>query len=268
MSISGRKASFSARALETWIASGRGSGSGSTFKPWHTTENTDTPSHSGKYRCELTQRYRHFLSDTEEGALYGALRDLAVTDAREDIRLEHLLTERICTALGWEHPRSTGAGTPLVPYTTDLLVTRTEPPKYVAISCATRKRLRKPSDSKSLVVEHIYWSLHQVPFLVLTDLEVTRSRLLSLRFLQPDLQAASAYREMAGDRERFFERARRADWSGTLLTGVRELAAELDMDSKEALEHLRALIWQGRLWCDLSREIKESTRNAVRESEW
>lgn len=164
MSISRKKSTISSKALAALFQRGVGSGLGKTYQPLHTTENMDAIGRSGKYACPLTGRTRHFMSDGEERLIYGALRDLEVEDARENYPLAIGLTRQIAQAMDIKHSSSTGVGKPLIPYSTDLLVTRRVAPRYVALSARTRAALKGPEDNNSLLIEHAYWTLHEVPF--------------------------------------------------------------------------------------------------------
>lgn len=263
MSIYGKKARVSAKALQAQFDRGIGSGEGSNYRPFHTSENTITPSHSGKWLCPLTQRYRHDLSELEEGIVYGCLRDPHVTDIRENFRLGIGLTRKICDQLKLKHPDSRGDGKPLIPYTTDILVTRDEPPIYIAFSGKTRNTLRKPADWRALLVEHVYWTLHDVPFLVATEFEISNNALKSLTFIRPD-EVNFPRRADEEDLESDFLRlATAADWAQPLLTVVRKLSADMRLDNTKGMVLFKRLVWRGAMDCDLERRIDERTRNAV-----
>jgi hypothetical protein len=265
MSVSGRKASISASALQSRIDRGEGEGIGPNFQPWHTTQNSKGPGHKGKYECPITKRVRYFLSETEEGTIYSCLRDPDVEDARENIRLAIGLTRPICEHLGIRHPRSTGEGEPLLPYTTDLLLTRRTPPRHIALYLKLRASLRKPSESNSLLVEHAYWSLHRVPFFVVTDHEISRNALESLRFFRPKGHLADLERDKER-REEFLKHAFSADWSAQLLDVVRGISVAMGIDGTDGLELFKALVWNNSLECDMERGIGAHTRNALRAS--
>jgi hypothetical protein len=262
MASSRRKSIISARALQNLVDKGVGAGEGPEYRPLVTTENMDSSGHSGKYECPLTHRLRHFLSEIEEGLVLGALRDPKVTDVRENFVLATGLTEKICAQLGIQHPQSTGAGKPLIPFTTDLLVSRQTPPHRVAFSGKKRSVLRDPKDRarRTLLVEHVYWSLHEVPFLVVTDLQITKNTLDSLNFLRPEGQVAE--QGHAND-AKFLRLALRTDWSAPLTDCVRQISAEMRIQSEVGMRIFKYLVWRGRLACDLERGIGPESRNAI-----
>jgi len=261
MSIRNEKPpTVSSRQLKNWLEQGRGTGSGAAYKPWHTTENIDTPSHSGEYLCLLSNRVRYFLSEGEEGLVYGVLRDKDVTDARENVALATDLTERICQGFGIRHPTYGGPDEVLMPFTTDLLVTRRAAPIFVALSFKKRKAISNAKHCASLFVEHAYWSLHQVPYLVATELEVTDNAVGSLRFLRPEQRDKPVE---PGTYEEFLRRARAADWSGPLLHTVRTISRVMNIKSDLGLQVFKSLVWDGRLECDLERKVHAQLRNAV-----
>jgi hypothetical protein len=264
MSIRGiKQPPVTVELLHKWLKEGRGSGEGKDYKPWLTAEKTLTPSHSGKGKCPLTGREtRSHLSDGEEGVFLGAIRDPSTIDARENFPLSTVLTLKICDEMGVPHLGGAG-GTAFMPFTTDLLVTRKVPPKYVALSFKPRHRLKKPKDCASLFVEHVYWSLFDIPFLVATDLEVTDNELISLRWLCPaDLPQTrnGPTRKLVAE---FYREAADADWSPPLMQVVRAISKKLEIDSGEGLEIFKLLVWDGSINCDLSRRIKGDICYAV-----
>ncbi len=263
MSISKNQPKQSATALQARYDRHEGEGQGASYVPWHSSENVVTMSHSGKYECPLTKRCRHFLSELEEGMTYGCMRCKGVKDVRENIRLATGLTSAICDELGQRHTRSKGAGSPLMPFTTDILVTLDSHPYHVAISGKLRKHLKKKSDWKSLLVEHVYWQLHDVPFLVCTDLEITDNMLESLRFIRPE-NAKEYGAQLSGKQERTFLRAvASADWSSPLLETVRSVSKSVGLKDDLGVAAFLQLTWRGEINCDLERGLTADTRNAV-----
>ncbi|MFG6433718.1 hypothetical protein [Roseateles sp. LYH14W] len=249
--------------LHKWLKAGRGSGEGKDYQPWLTAEKTLTMSHSGKKVCPLTGReLRSHLSDGEQGIFLGAIRDPNTIDTRENFPLSTVLTLKICDEMGVPHLGGND-GTAFLPFTTDLLVTRKVPPKYVALTFKLRHVLKKPRDCTSLFVEHTYWSLFDVPFLVVTDVEVATNELISLRWLCP----AHLPQTRKGPTKKliaeFYREAAEADWSPPLMHVVRTISKKLKIDSGQGLELLKLLVWDGSIKCDLSRRITGDICNAV-----
>lgn len=260
MSISGKQPEVSAETLQGWIERGIGSGTGKSYKPFQTAHNTTTPSHSGYYTCLITGRERSYLSDLEDGLALACSRDRYVIDMRENFPLSTGLTSRICESLGVDHRRSAGKGNPLYPYTTDLLLTRDAPPYSIAFSAKQRKHLRCYKDWGSLLIEYVYWSLHKVPFFVVTEFELSKNAIESLRFLVP---AASGFFEQSLERNRFIKEAQQADWSRPLIEVVREISAVAKISSDSGMSAFKDLVWSRKLECDLERRIHKDIRNAV-----
>jgi len=249
--------------LQQKLDSGVGIGGGPKYEAWKTSENTTTVSHSGKFFSELTERYMHFLGETEEGVLLSVLRMNDVEEVLENYRLSIPLTERICLASGRKHPRSEGPGKPLVPFTTDTLFKRRAPPQFVAVSASDRGELRNPRDAyKSLFVQHVYWQLHSVPLFFVTNFDLPRETIRSLSFINPSEEGGT--RPPAPQLEIFLQLALRADWSRDLLLVVRDISSEMRIDSTLGMKLFKVLAWENALECDLSRELSASTRNAVR----
>lgn len=265
MSISKRKAEpVSVELMQKWLREGRGSGEREAYWPWHTAERTPTPSHSGKLACPLTGRaLRSFLSEGEEGLFLGALRDREISDARENFPLGTTLTERICLAFRIEHPGGKNPANALLPFTTDLLVSRRSPPRYVALTTKPRETLRRPKECLSLFVEHVHWSLFGVPFFAATELEMPKKSLMSLRWLRPARLPEALSDADAALAAAFYREACDADWSAALILVVRAISSRLHIEAERGLEIFKTLVWDGSFECDISRGITDQTRNAV-----
>lgn len=83
----------------------------------------------------------------------------------------------------------------------------------------------------------------------------------SLKFIAPRQEVGQ--QPTPEQRARFLELALQADWSKELLTVVREVSAHAGFDSTLGLIIFRSLAWDHELECDLTRQLSESTRNAV-----
>lgn len=264
MSIRNEKPrTVSAKLMQSWLEQGRGMGSGPSYRGWHTTENTDTPSHSAREKCPFENRIRDFLSDGEEAQCYGAYRDKAVIEARENLPLATTLTKRICEEFGRAHPVYKGPDKVLMPFTTDLFLTRSSHPKRVALSFKLRDHLKNSKEYFSLMVERTFWALHDVPFMTATDLELTGNARKSLVFLRPDKprdQGSPSEQEL---RAKFYLAACDSDWSRPLIVVVREISETLRIDSSVGLQIAKRLLWDGDLDCDLERGLDTTCRNAV-----
>ena len=242
MSVSGKKSTISAKALKALFDKGVGRGSGAEYLPWLHTSNTNSIGRSGKYDCPLTDRRRDFLSDGEERLVYSALRDLQVTDARENYPLAIGLTAQIAAALGIAHISSTGPGKPLTPYTTDLLLTRKTPPIYVALSWRERSALAHPEQNNSLLVEYVYWTLHEIPFLCATELEVSKNAKISLEALRLEVHHVQSDLRKQPTVDAYWRAARKADWSAPAREVSAAISKEVKVDSKRGLRILYDLI--------------------------
>ncbi|MBQ0920438.1 hypothetical protein KBW71_18545 [Hydrogenophaga aromaticivorans] len=253
----------SAQALLKLFQRGVGTGTEKAYEGFFTTANVDTASHSGKGFCALEGRYRHWLSETEEGLLLGSLRDPFVTGARESFPLTIALTKRICETFAFRHIRSSGSGRPLVPYTTDLLISRSTPPLHIALSGKVRRHLRKIENYRSMMVEHVYWSLYDVPHLVATEAEFTKEVLISLRNLRPPSHLAEADLLSSPNCRSFHVAALAADWSEPLIEVVRTISTRLRIGSEEGMALFKRLAWAGNLEVDLHLGITPRSRNVL-----
>jgi hypothetical protein len=253
----------STQALLNMFKRGVGTGTGKTYEGLFTTENVDTASHSGKGLCDLEGRYRHWLSETEEGLLLGSFRDPFVTGARESFPLTIAVTKRICETFAFRHIRSSGSGRPFFPYTTDLLISRSKPPLHIALSGKLRRHLRKIENYRSMMVEHVYWSLYDVPYLIATEAEFTKEVLISLRNLRPSGHLAEADLLSSPNCRSFHAAALAADWSEPLIEVVRAVSSRLRIGSDEGMTLFRRLAWAGDLEVDLHLGITPQSRNVL-----
>jgi hypothetical protein len=104
-----------------------------------------------------------------------------------------------------------------------------------------------------------------VPFFVVTDHEISRNALESLRFFRPKGHLADLERDKER-REEFLKHAFSADWSAQLLDVVRGISVAMGIDGTDGLELFKALVWNNSLECDMERGIGAHTRNALRAS--
>jgi hypothetical protein len=223
MSMPHRRSNLSAEELASRFARGMGTGVESNYQPWQTSENTTTVSHSGKgYTSPKINRLMHHLSEVEDALAYGALRIPDVEDLRENFPLSMSLTRRICEQANLKHARSTGTGRPEVPYVTDLLVSKKSPPKRIAFIGKLRKELSDSAEYKALFVQHVYWSLHNVPVYIATEMQFPDGTLKSLAFLAPQKDEAVPSAEQ---KNAFLSLAEPANWSRELIVVVREISA-------------------------------------------
>src|SRR5690606_3193435 len=120
--MSRRKYQFTEAKVRKYIAEGRGSGDGASYKPWLTVN--DLPSRG---RCHRpfgikTGRTHHLLSDGEWKSFIRFEFDSSVLDIREQFPLDRHQTMQVARDLGYKHPITTD-GTPYV-LTIDFLLTR------------------------------------------------------------------------------------------------------------------------------------------------
>jgi len=120
--MSRRKYQFTEAKVRKYIAEGRGSGDGASYKPWLTVY--DLPSRGRSHRPFgiKTGRTHHLLSDGEWKSFIRFEYDATVLDIREQFPLDRHQTMRVARDLGYKHPITTD-GTPYV-LTIDFLLTR------------------------------------------------------------------------------------------------------------------------------------------------
>jgi hypothetical protein len=113
------------------------------------------------------------------------------------------------------------------------------------------------------MVEHVYWSLYEVPHLIATEAEFTKEVLISMRTLRPDAHLAEESLLSAPSCRSFHAAALAADWSQPLLEVVRSISSSLRIDSAEGLVLFKRLAWAGDLEVDLHLGITPQSRNVL-----
>ncbi|NWQ39995.1 TnsA endonuclease N-terminal domain-containing protein [Bacillus sp. EB106-08-02-XG196] len=109
--------------IDKWIKEGRGSGSGSDYKPWLNIQDVSSLGRSTRLKGIKTGRQHEFLSDLERNYFYLTEYSDFVIDIREQFPLFPLEeTIVIADELGIKHPTDPKTNEPIV-MTTDFLLT-------------------------------------------------------------------------------------------------------------------------------------------------
>lgn len=182
---------FTPAKLAKWHSTGRGTGTGATYQPWHQVTRDD-PSSRGRSHL-LNWRFgrlHHLLSDLELVVFAFASMLPGLADLREQFPLshnEHLRelatydarvsgevpgTQQIAEDLGYRHPQAR-AGKDASPWvmTTDVVLTLSSPTgqtELLAVSAKYCEDLTAKRTRQLLQIEREYWHRQGVSWLLLT----------------------------------------------------------------------------------------------------
>lgn len=145
-----------ARGIQKWTQGvierlkldGRGSGEGSTYKPWIDVINVSSLGRSRRVFSPLTGRQHELLSDVEWNLFLMLEWAEDVIDIREQFPLDCDLTQEIASALQIRHPCYPRTTVPTV-MTVDFLVTRRRNGKSF-LEAFNAKRIEEEEDERSL----------------------------------------------------------------------------------------------------------------------
>ncbi|MGJ7487088.1 TnsA endonuclease N-terminal domain-containing protein [Variovorax sp. LT2P21] len=162
----------------------RGEGEGAEYKPFLTIH--DVPSHglSSRVLGRKTGRLHHVLSKLERAALLIYDWEDSVDDLREQFPLDREETRRIAEKMGVKHPRDTQTGVDIV-MTTDLVVTISQDGQRSLLARAVKPAndLGNTRVLEKLEIERRYWTARQVAWAVITEHDISATRVGNLEWL-------------------------------------------------------------------------------------
>lgn len=267
---------FTPARLERWRHLGRGTGTGSSYEPWHQVTRDDPGSRGRSHLVPWRfGRLHHLLSDLELVAFGFASMLPGLQDIREQFPLateEHQAEIRdyragaaraapgtltIATDLGYRHPltRATGESCPWV-MSTDLVITRTVGRTelgLLAISVKHDDDLDRTRTKQLLRIEREYWVRQQQPWLLLTPSLHHPLVATAVRYGLPWALQAS---KLDGRRLLASATAIPALRGRSMRTAIRLICEALDIDPAEAQSVFWQSVWKGELPLDLSRPIR------------
>ncbi|MCD7763000.1 MAG: TnsA endonuclease N-terminal domain-containing protein [Lachnospiraceae bacterium] len=160
---------------------GRGTGSGSNYKPWIKARDISSIGTKGIIKDWKDGRQRHLLSQNEVYFYYILRWDDAVTDIREQFPLNIEKTKLIASKLGVKHP-----GNGYEPMTTDFLVDYIDDKGIVRQKAYSVKSNRSvifgsldnPQVARAVEIQRIemsYWKLNKIPFKIIFGDELNKT---------------------------------------------------------------------------------------------
>lgn len=164
------------------LEEGRGTGTGSSFKPRLTIYDLSSHGRSTRIRGTTAGRVHHLHSDNERDAFLEYDWHEAVVDVREQFPLPRADTLAICAAMGVRHPQDQGID---IVMTTDLVIDIEDGAarRLVAVSVKPAGDLDDPRKIGKLEVERRYWAMQDVPWRLVTDRDTSKVRSASLMWL-------------------------------------------------------------------------------------
>ena len=191
--MSKRRYGVSEKKIEKWVKQGRGTGHGSGYLPWLTIHDTSSHGLSSRPPGVTTGRIHHLLSNNEAAVFYQADWSQAVLDIREQFPLPRSETRAIASHMGVAHPRDRGVD---VVMTTDFLLDVRGQDPWLSFELPPGDGARqlaiavKPDDVffsmralDKLEIERRYWTDRRVEWLLLTECQLSRARMLKLQWL-------------------------------------------------------------------------------------
>lgn len=269
---------FTPAKLAKWRTTGRGTGTGAGYQPWHQVTRDD-PSSRGRSHL-LNWRFgrlHHLLSDLELVVFAFASMLPGVVDLREQFPLSHdehppelatyvagvsgevLGTRQIADDLGYRHPlaRSGKDATPWV-MTTDVVLTlrnQTGQAELLAVSAKYGEELTAKRTRQLLQIEREYWQRQGVSWLLLTPDLYTKAVGTAIRVGMP---FTIGQPDMAPDLIRGCS-ALASDLEGrTWLQCCDRISHHFALDTHTAQCALWQSIWSGQLPGNLARMVRKA----------
>ncbi len=169
--------------IDRRLKDGRGQGQGADYKPFIYTWDVSSLGRSHRLPGSKTRRLHHLLSDLELAIFLTLDRSPHVTDIREQFPMRVEDTVRIAEELGLPHGHY--KGTPQV-LTSDFLVDFEDPQRpSIAIQAKYSDDLQKPEVIERLELERRYWQEKGIPWVIVTEREVSREAFANIQWLYP-----------------------------------------------------------------------------------
>lgn len=179
-----RKYGFDEQKIARFEREGRGQGHGASYRPWLTIQDVPSQGRSTRVHSFKTGREHHFLSDLETGLFFLLDWSDQVTDIREQFPLDREQTRQLARDMGIAHPKDPTTQVDIV-MTTDFLVEMrgSKEASLTARAVKPADELDKPRIIEKLELERRYWLAQGVAWHVVTDRELPKQRIMTLKWL-------------------------------------------------------------------------------------
>lgn len=168
-------------AIKRHQALGYGTGEGKDYKPWVGIHHFSSSGKSTRCQGWHTGRTHTFFSDLEYYFFLLLEWDNQIKDIQEQYPLfPQAEINEICDALAVKTPTIVGANDPMT-RTTDFLVTTLTGKEAWAVKPSTQ--LEKRRTIEKLEIERIYWERRGIPFAVVTEKEIPKTRSKNIKWI-------------------------------------------------------------------------------------
>ncbi|SMF34577.1 TnsA endonuclease C-terminal domain-containing protein [Desulfovibrio gilichinskyi] len=169
--------------FQRWIKEGRGTGHGHEYIPWIKVRDISSRGRSHRIYGFKSQRTHHLLSDLELAIFLSLEWGEHTVDIREQFPLRREETLELAAEARIDHPSF--CGTPHY-MTSDFLVNtkRDSLPKFV-IQAKYTKDFSDPRTVEKLELERRYWVTKQIPWFLITELEISQAVFSNIEWLYP-----------------------------------------------------------------------------------
>lgn len=169
--------------IDRRIKEGRGQGHGPDYKPFIYTRDISSLGRSHRLPGSKTRRIHHLLSDLELAVFLTLDWSPLVTDIREQFPMRLEDTVRLAEEYGLPHGCYQGTQQVL---TSDFLVDFDNQQRpVVAIQAKYSADLQKPEVIERLELERRYWSEKNIPWIIVTEREISRVAFANIQWLYP-----------------------------------------------------------------------------------
>ncbi|MDH2201244.1 TnsA endonuclease N-terminal domain-containing protein [Ectopseudomonas oleovorans] len=241
--------------IDRRLKEGRGQGHGPDYKPFIYTRDVSSLGRSHRLPGSKTRRLHHLLSDLELAIFLTLDWSFHVTDIREQFPMRVDDTVRIAEEFGLPHGHY--QSTPQV-LTSDFLVDFDDPKRpTVAIQAKYSADLQRPEVIERLELERRYWQEKGIPWVIVTEREVSREAFSNIQWLYPaQAEDDISLDDLAHYRELFLhEFQRHPDWK--LIAIAQGLDASGQLESGQALYWLRQLLARHCFLFDIGKPYRE-----------
>lgn len=224
---------------QQWIKEGRGSGEGKNYKPWITVRDLPSEGRSHRVFGHKTQRTHHLLSDLELAVFLILEWNQETTDIREQFPLRQEDTKALALEIGIDHPATSGA---IHTMSSDFLVSTSNiNQSKFALQVKYAQAMQDSRTIEKLEIERRYWLKKEVPWYLVTELDIPKTVFQNISWLYP--AGRDALRdEIIMDRQNFYAHQFQQHPNKTITEIAKKLDVEYHLAIGESLLEIRQLL--------------------------
>ncbi len=241
---------------DRWQKEGRGSGQGSTYKPWLTVRDVSSNGRSHRVFGRVAGRIHHLLSDLELSVLLLLDWDLRTLDIREQFPLILPETQALADKAGIKHPAKNRE---VIHMTTDFLVDTSDNklPRF-ALQAKYSNDLNDPRTVEKLELERRYWESKSVPWFIVTEREIPKEVLTNIEWLIPYIDhdgGINSEPDILNHYLHYFA----SEPDTPIIEVGKKLDRAYDLKMGESLSQIRSLLAQRQLVFDITKPYSQLT---------